>query len=113
LVHAAGIPTPSTSSGRALAKTAQEWASQFSGGIGDKGRKSAYIGTAKSISVGGLDFEDCTVEVLENRSVVGEEGLIGADVFEDFLVDIDFPHEKLRLSELPKRGRHRPSARLA
>jgi predicted aspartyl protease len=29
--------------------------------------------------------------------------LIGADVFDAFLVDIDFPHEKLHLSELPKR----------
>jgi len=29
--------------------------------------------------------------------------LIGADVFDAFLVDIDFPREKLRLSDLPKR----------
>ena len=43
------------------------------------------------------------MEILENRSVVGEEGLIGGDVFADFLVNIDFPKEKLRLSELPKR----------
>jgi glyoxylase-like metal-dependent hydrolase (beta-lactamase superfamily II) len=43
------------------------------------------------------------VRVLEQRSVVGEDGLIGADVFSSFLVDIDFPNEKLRLSELPKR----------
>jgi hypothetical protein len=40
---------------------------------------------------------------MESRSVAGEDGLIGADVFEDFLVDIDFPDEKLKLSELPKR----------
>jgi hypothetical protein len=53
--------------------------------------------------VGGLEFENCTVEVIEKRSVVDEEGLVGADVFSSFLVDIDFPNEKLRLSELPKR----------
>ena len=35
--------------------------------------------------------------------MAGEDGLIGADVFEDFLVDINFPEEKLKLSELPKR----------
>jgi hypothetical protein len=40
---------------------------------------------------------------MESRSVADEDGLIGADVFEDFLVDIDFPDEKLKLSELPKR----------
>jgi hypothetical protein len=73
------------------------------GGIGDRGERNGYVGVAKSITIGGLRFEDCPIGVLENRSVVGEEGLIGADVFDDFLVDIDFPNEKLRLNELPKR----------
>jgi tetratricopeptide (TPR) repeat protein len=73
------------------------------GGIGDKGDKSGYVGLANSIKIGELEFQDCEVSVLEKRSVAGEEGLIGADVFESFLVNIDFPKEKLRLSELPKR----------
>jgi tetratricopeptide (TPR) repeat protein len=73
------------------------------GGIGDKGRKNAYIGTASSIRIGELEFQNCPVEVMESRSVGEEAGLIGADVFEDFLVEIDFPAEKLKLSELPKR----------
>ena len=72
-------------------------------GIGKKGRRDAYFGTADSIKVGELEFQNCPVEVMESRSVAGESGLIGADVFEQFLVDIDFPNEKLRLSELPKR----------
>jgi Tfp pilus assembly protein PilF len=73
------------------------------GGIGDKGLKDAYIGTADSIRIGELEFQNCPVEVIESRSVAGEDGLIGADVFENFLVDIDFPNEKLKLSELPQR----------
>jgi len=72
-------------------------------GIGNKGRRNAYIGVADSIKVGELEFQNCPVEVMESRSVAEEDGLIGADVFEDFLVDIDFPNEKLKLSELPKR----------
>jgi len=72
-------------------------------GIGNKGRKNAYFGVADSIKIGELEFQNCRVEVMESRSVVGEDGLIGADVFEDFLVDIDFPHEKLKLSQLPTR----------
>lgn len=72
-------------------------------GIGDKGEKNTHIGVAKSIRVGELEFQDCPVEVMESRNVAGEDGLIGADVFEDFLVDLDFPKEMLRLSELPKR----------
>jgi tetratricopeptide (TPR) repeat protein len=71
-------------------------------GIGDEGSKGGYVGTATSIKVGDLEFEDCPVRVLDNRSVANEEGLIGADVFEDYLVNIDFPQEKLRLKQLPK-----------
>ena len=73
------------------------------GGIGDKGQKSGYRALADSLKVGGLEFQNCTVAVLDKRSVVGEDGLIGADVFSSFLVDVDFPNEKLRLKELPKR----------
>jgi len=72
-------------------------------GIGDKGSKNGYTGLANSLKIGGLEFRDCPVDVLEQRSVAGEDGLIGTDVFAALLVDIDFPHEKLRLSELPKR----------
>jgi tetratricopeptide (TPR) repeat protein len=72
-------------------------------GVGDKDSKNAFVGTAKSIRIGQLEFQDCPVGVIESRSVAGEDGLIGADVFEHFLVEIDFPGEKLKLSELPKR----------
>jgi tetratricopeptide (TPR) repeat protein len=73
------------------------------GGIGSKGRRNGYIGIVDSIKIGDLEFSNCPIEVIDRRSVVDENGLIGADVFEDFLVDIDFPDEKLKLSELPKR----------
>jgi tetratricopeptide (TPR) repeat protein len=72
-------------------------------GVGDKGKRDAYIGTAESIKIGELEFQNCPVEVIESRSVADENGLIGADVFEDFLVDLDFPNEKLKLGQLPKR----------
>lgn len=72
-------------------------------GIGDKGNRSGYIGVASSLKVGDLEFKDCTVRVTDERSVIGEDGLIGADVFSSFLVDLDFANEKLRLSPLPQR----------
>jgi predicted aspartyl protease len=72
-------------------------------GIGGKGRRDAYIGIADSIKIGELEFRNCPVEVMESRSVGGEDGLIGADVFESFLVNLDFPNVKLKLSELPQR----------
>ena len=72
-------------------------------GIGKKGRRDAYVGVADSIKIGELEFQSCPIEVMESRSVVGDEGLIGANVFESFLVDIDFPNEKLKLRPLPVR----------
>lgn len=73
------------------------------GGVGDQGLRNAFVGIAKSIQIGELEFQDCPVRVIETGSVADEDGLIGADVFEHFLVEIDFPNEKLKLSELPKR----------
>ena len=72
-------------------------------GIGNQARRNAFVGIAGSIKVGELEFQNCPIEVMDSRSVVGEDGLIGANVFEEFLVNLDFPKEKLRLSELPKR----------
>lgn len=72
-------------------------------GIGNKGKRNAFIGTADSIKIGELEFRNCPIEVMESKSVAEEQGLIGADVFEQFLVDIDLPSEKLRLSQLPQR----------
>jgi len=50
-----------------------------------------------------MEFRNCPIKVTDDSSVVHEDGLIGSDVFENFLVEIDFPDEKLKLSELPKR----------
>ncbi|HZU42267.1 MAG TPA: aspartyl protease family protein [Terriglobales bacterium] len=72
-------------------------------GIGDSSKPAAYAGYVDSIRIGDLELKDCLVRVSETRSVGGEDGLIGADVFSDYLVDIDFWKHKLRLSPLPKR----------
>lgn len=72
-------------------------------GIGDKGEVPGYVGYADSIQIGDLEFQDCYVEVMEKRSVLDDDGLIGADVFSHFLVDIDLPNGKFRLSQLPPR----------
>lgn len=72
-------------------------------GIGDKGAIGGYVVMAPSIKVGGLEFQNCPIEVMDRRTVADEDGLIGADVFDDFLIDLDFAHQKLRLKELPRR----------
>jgi tetratricopeptide (TPR) repeat protein len=70
-------------------------------GVGDKGAAAGYVGFADSVQVGDLEFENCPVRVVDRNSVVDDDGLIGADVFRSYLVDIDFPEGKLKLTQLP------------
>ena len=71
------------------------------GGLGDRGPSPGYVGFARRLQVGALIFENCHIGVVDKKDSLGEDGLIGTDVFEDFFVDLDFPNYKLRLSELP------------
>ncbi len=73
-------------------------------GVGDSGQQGGYTAVVDRIRVGDLEFQDCIVRVSEAPTpVTGEDGLIGSDVFGAYLVDIDIPGAKLRLSPLPKR----------
>ena len=72
------------------------------GGIGDQGLQSGYTAVADHIRIGELEFQDCMVAVSDQSSLTGD-GLIGADVFGGYLIDIDIPGERLKLSPLPKR----------
>jgi hypothetical protein len=72
-------------------------------GIGDKGVVGSYVGHVDKIQVGDIDFEDCNIQVSDQSSVVGGDGLIGGMVFSRFLVDINMPDRKLLLAELPRR----------
>src|SRR5208282_3844595 len=72
-------------------------------GIGDKGSQGGYLALADHIRVGALEFADCVVHVADRTQLTDEDGLIGADVFSSYLIDIDLPAAKLRLSPLPKR----------
>jgi len=72
-------------------------------GVGDKVAPGAFVGHADAITIGNLEFQDCYVKVIDRGSVAEEDGLIGADIFSDFLVELYFPDSKIRLSELPPR----------
>jgi Tfp pilus assembly protein PilF/predicted aspartyl protease len=70
-------------------------------GFGDNGDVQGYLGYVKSIQVAGLEFHDCYIKVYGRRSVQGDDGLIGTNIFSHFLVDLDFPEQKMKLSALP------------
>jgi predicted aspartyl protease len=73
------------------------------GGVGSQGEKDGYIAFADSIKIGTLEFHDCAVTVVNGRNVVDSDGLIGMDVFSNFLVTLDYPMRKLALAPLPVR----------
>jgi predicted aspartyl protease len=73
-------------------------------GVGDQADKLGYTAYADSIRIGNLEFQDCTVRVLESKSGLEQaDGLIGMDVFSHFLVTLDYPMRKLLLGPLPPR----------
>ena len=73
------------------------------GGVGDKGPQTGYTAVADHITIGELEFQDCVVEVSDRASIIDEDGLIGSNVFSSYLIDLDLPNQKLKLSALPKR----------
>jgi predicted aspartyl protease len=78
-------------------------------GIGDRGVVGSYIGHVDKIQIGEIEFEDCNVQVADQSSVIGNDGLIGAVEFSHFLVELDMPNRKLHLSELPPRPNEAPA----
>lgn len=92
--------------GRAAAERAglKRLAYQPVSGMGDSGSQGGYTAVADQIRIGDLEFEDCVVRVTDAATpIAGQDGLIGTDVFSSYLIDIDIPGAKLRLSPLPKR----------
>jgi tetratricopeptide (TPR) repeat protein len=71
-------------------------------GIGDKGGADSYVGRVNSLKLGDVEFQNCYVTVSDRKlPMSGTDGLIGPIVFEDFLVDLNFPDAKFKLSPLP------------
>jgi predicted aspartyl protease len=71
------------------------------GGVGDKGPVRAFVGFANSIKIGNLEAQGCYVEVSEKKNISEVDGLIGGDTFSHYLIEVDFPGEKLNLTGLP------------
>ena len=77
-------------------------------GVGDKGPQTGYTAVADHIRIGELEFQDCVVQVADKPTGINQDGLIGADIFSHFLIDIDVPGPRLILSPLPKREEDSP-----
>lgn len=77
-------------------------------GVGDKPDIQGHVTYANSVRIGKLEFQNCQVHVVD-RLQTTDEGIIGADVFSQFLIEMDFPHSTLRLNPLPPRPGETPA----
>lgn len=71
-------------------------------GFGDNAKmRGGYYGLAGRVRIGPLEFRDALVSVTDQELPDIQDGLIGTDVFSDFLMTLDFAAQKLRLECLP------------
>ncbi len=90
--------------GRKLAEKAGvvKIADSYMFGIGDQGLVHTYRGWVDKIRIGEVEFHNCIVEVSSRNDIVDDAGLIGPDVFDQFLITLDFKEHKLLLAPLPR-----------
>lgn len=73
-------------------------------GIGDKGPRNGFISVAETCKIGALSYKTCVMRVLEGKHPAGDEdGLIGADFFSGYIIQIDFQRRLLHLTPQPAR----------
>jgi tetratricopeptide (TPR) repeat protein len=71
-------------------------------GFGNNTRPTGgYRGLAERVRIGDVEFRNALITVADQDLPDVQDGLIGTDVFEEFLVTLDFAARKLRLDPLP------------
>jgi len=71
------------------------------GGLGASALKTARVALADSLSIEDFRLENCLIEVTEQSIFPGVDGIIGADVFQEFLLRLDAWAQQLELLPFP------------
>ncbi len=82
---------------------ATKLAEQALEGVGKSGPAVGYKAWVDKVVIGDLEFHDCFVQATP-REIAEVDGIIGMDVFSQYLVTLDLPARKLRLDPIPVRG---------
>ena len=94
---ASGIAiSPKTAQSAGLLQAGDE--SSEAKGIGDEGAQTEFHYVAQQLRVGDVEFGNYPVSVFRSARTDDVDGLIGADVFQRFMVSIDFPRGVLSLA---------------
>ena len=71
-------------------------------GIGDNGKGTGgYRGIAEHFRIGDVEYRDALISVADQNMAGIQDGLIGSNVFAEFLITLDFAGGKLHLDPLP------------
>jgi len=70
-------------------------------GIGNGAPVKGWVGYAPQVQVGDLEFSNCLVTVPEKGATDDSGGLIGSDIFQRYLVKINFANQSVDLDPLP------------
>lgn len=68
------------------------------GGAGERGAVPAYLALARSVAIDDLRIENCLVRVAASDLVPGADGVIGANVFQEFVLRLDAAARILELT---------------
>src|SRR5208282_3104870 len=70
-------------------------------GIGDKQAEPSHLHIAPEVRIGDVVFADYPISAFRSAKSSDFDGLIGADVFQRFLISIDFPAQEMDLEPRP------------
>jgi tetratricopeptide (TPR) repeat protein len=77
-------------------------------GVGDKPAGDSYALLAKEVRIGEMQLVNVPIAAFSGASSGVGDGLIGADIFREFLVGIDFVHGQIVLDPFPERPPDHP-----
>ena len=72
-------------------------------GVGKSGPAVGYKAWVDKVVIGDLEFHDCFVQATP-REIAEVDGIIGLDVFSQYLITLDLRAHKLRLEPMPARN---------
>jgi predicted aspartyl protease len=70
-------------------------------GIGDLGQQQGNIVMAQSVAIGPLDFHNCPLHVTGKKLMPDVDGIIGINVFQQFLITLNLPKNIMEINPLP------------
>lgn len=71
-------------------------------GIGDSGQQAGSLALAKTVQIGPIEYQDCTLSMTDGLPVgASADGIIGLDQFNRYLVTLNLPKNRLELNPLP------------